>query len=246
MCTVSWIHADDGYQLFCNRDEKFTRKAASDPQVLCRDGVHFLAPIDGDSGGTWLATNEFGMTLCLLNGTGLPGRRSRGLLVMDLASAKSLAEVHDRIRLRDLAQYAPFTLAVLVPAKPATVIEWDGQQKSVLPLGDACVPLISSSFDPAQVTDRRREELASLAKRSGTLDTAALLIFHQSHLGNRGPYSPCMHRHDAETVSFSWLRVTDSEASFYYSAGAPCRSFTGESFTLALKRKERAPCLVCC
>ena len=246
MCTVSWIHEDRGYQLFCNRDEKLTRKAASDPQLLSRDGVRFLAPIDGDSGGTWLATNECGVTLCLLNGAGGSGWRSRGLLVLDLAAAKSIAEVHNRIRLRDLSPFAPFTLAALAPAKPTMVIEWDGRQNNVLPLGDACMPLISSSFDPAQVVDRRHKELVSLAKRSGALDTAVLLMFHQSHLGKRGPYSPCMHRHDAETISFSWLTVTDSEASFYYSAGAPCRSFTGESFTLALKKQEKARCLVCC
>jgi hypothetical protein len=55
-----------------------------------------------------------------------------------------------------------------------------------------------------------------------------------------------MHRADAETVSFSWVTVTDSEVSFYYSAGSPCKTFTGESFTLAIKQEEGAECLVCC
>ena len=55
MCTVSWIHQGPGYQLFCNRDEKHTRRPASKPQLLTRGGVRFLAPIDGDFGGTWIA-----------------------------------------------------------------------------------------------------------------------------------------------------------------------------------------------
>lgn len=246
MCTVSWIHEDRGYQLFCNRDERLTRKAASDPQILSRDGVRFLAPIDGDSRGTWLATNEFGVTVCLLNGTGGPGRRSRGLLVLDIASAESIAALHDRIQRFDLAPFGPFTLAVLAPAKPTMIIEWDGRQKNVLPPGGARMPLISSSFDPAQVADRRRQELTHVVHRAGALNPTALFMFHQSHGAAPGSYSPCMHRHDAETVSFSWLTVTDSEARFYYSPGAPCRSFTGESFTLSLKKQERAQCLACC
>ncbi len=94
MCTVSWVHEDRGYQLFSNRDEKLTRGVANDPQLLCRDGVRFLAPIDGDFGGTWIAANEFGVSVCLLNGAAKSHRagdshhRSRGQIVLDLASAK--------------------------------------------------------------------------------------------------------------------------------------------------------------
>src|SRR5262245_19361134 len=102
MCTVSWVHDDRRYQIFCNRDEKLTRLPATDPQFLCRDGVRFVAPIDGDFGGTWLAANEFGVSVCLLNGSarsrGAAGsqHRSRGQIVLDLASAKSLREVQAR------------------------------------------------------------------------------------------------------------------------------------------------------
>jgi hypothetical protein len=67
MCTVSWIHQGSGYQLLCNRDEKRTRRPASAPQLLTRNNVRFVAPIDGDSGGTWVAVNEFGLSLVLLN-----------------------------------------------------------------------------------------------------------------------------------------------------------------------------------
>ena len=36
MCTVSWIHDKDGYQLLCNRDEKLTRKPALEPRLAVR------------------------------------------------------------------------------------------------------------------------------------------------------------------------------------------------------------------
>ncbi len=70
MCTVSWLHDEiGGYQILCNRDEKYTRGRASAPRIETRNGMRYLAPIDSDSGGTWILTNELGITLCLLNGT---------------------------------------------------------------------------------------------------------------------------------------------------------------------------------
>ena len=33
MCTVSWVHEEDGYQLLCNRDEKRTRTQALSPET---------------------------------------------------------------------------------------------------------------------------------------------------------------------------------------------------------------------
>jgi len=252
MCTVSWIHEDGGYQIFCNRDEKLTRRPATDPQLLCRDGVRFLAPIDADAGGTWIATNEFGVTVCLLNGAlevepqASDARRSRGLIVLDLASAASIQEVQARVWQADLQPYEPFTLVALETGQHATVIEWSGVETRILPYGEPYMPLVSSSFDPEAVRARRRGQLAELTGSAGVLNPVSLLVFHQSHWPERGPYSPCMHRADAETVSFSWVTVTDAEASFYYSAGPPCRTLTGESYTLALRQEDSVLCLACC
>jgi len=251
MCTVSWMYDGPGYQLFCNRDEKFTRLPAADPQQLFRDGVRVLAPIDGDSGGTWIATNEFGLTLCLLNGIALVGpgaapRRSRGLIVLDLASAASSQEVVARVGQSGLQPYEPFTLAVLEPRRRATAIEWDGTKKRILRFADSHMPLVSSSFEPDAVRNQRRAEFARVVRGGQALDPVALLMFHQSHLPERGPHSVCMHRADAETVSFSWVTVTDTEASYYYSAGPPCRTLSGASYTLAIGQEESVPCLASC
>ena len=53
-------------------------------------------PIDSDFGGTWIAANQFGVSVCLLNGdagtTGIRARRSRGLLLRELAWAPSGGE----------------------------------------------------------------------------------------------------------------------------------------------------------
>src|SRR3954471_23954622 len=103
MCTVSWIHDNGGYQLFCNRDEKLSRSPALPPKIRQREGVRYVAPADGDFGGAWIGTNQFGISICLLNGTpcGIEtrsgGMRSRGLLLPELLAAPTLFEVNERI-----------------------------------------------------------------------------------------------------------------------------------------------------
>ena len=46
-------------------------------------------------------------------------------------------------------------------------------------------------------------------------------------------YSPCMHRADAETVSFSWAVVSPREVRFLYLPVAPCRHSRGDQQILA-------------
>src|SRR5882724_8716006 len=103
MCTVSWIHQDDGYDLLCNRDELHTRKPALPPRVHERSDVRFIAPIDGDLGGSWIGVNEFGLSLCLLNRyqdgeqSATESKKSRGLLLAGLMDSASGAEVHNSV-----------------------------------------------------------------------------------------------------------------------------------------------------
>jgi len=222
MCTVSWLHEDDGYQLFCNRDEKLSRAPALPPRMHERNGVHYVAPVDGNFGGAWIGANEFGVSICLLNGakrcveTRGGGVRSRGLLLPELLCAASVADVNSRVRNLDLLPYYPFTLAVLEPGQHTSVIEWDGLEKVIVPDGDRYLPLVSSSFDPEGVRKRRREEFARRLDAAGKLDASVLLTFHASRGRKADAYSPWMRRPDARTVSFSWIQVKSREVEFLY------------------------------
>ncbi len=231
MCTVSWLHTEDGYQLFCNRDEKKTRRPALPPRVDSREGVRFLAPADGDFGGTWIAVNEFGISVCLLNGKSskpAANRLSRGLLPLKLIPSRSAREALDRFNTIDLAAFAPFTLAILGPRTRAAIAEWRVTGQIDLCEEHDGLPLTSSSFEPDRVRALRAREYARAR--------GSLLEFHRSHANGPSAYSTCMHRPDAETVSFSRLRVTPSEANFWYSPGAPCRELPAMKRTLPLSR----------
>jgi len=220
MCTVSWVHRDGGYDLLCNRDEKHTRARAAEPVFVTRNGVRYIAPLDGDCGGTWISVNAFGVAICLLNGASKrTGRASRGHLVTALADSHSVEETARRLIALDLDAFAPFVIAALAPGQ-SVVIDWDGERRHVEPRPERRMPLISSSFDPERVSEQRRAEFKRVAT---TVDAESLYSFHVSHGKQRGPYSTCMHRADAQSVSFSWVKVGKGRIDFLYSPDAPCQ-----------------------
>ncbi|MEO8026713.1 MAG: NRDE family protein [Bryobacteraceae bacterium] len=238
---MSWLHEPNGYQVLFNRDEKLTRARADGPRIAERNGVRFLAPVDGDHGGTWIAANQFGVTICLLNGANITGTaadhpvrapRSRGLLLLELGAEKSAGAVSSRLSRMDLAAYSPFTLLAIEPNQPVLAEEWSGADYMTVANANELMPLISSSFDPAGVRQSRRQEFQRCHDLAGRVDAEMLYSFHESHGREPSAYSPCMHRADARTVSFSWVKVSAREVDFFYSPDAPCQWKLGERTSL--------------
>lgn len=251
MCTVSWVHDGDGYQLLCNRDEKHSRLRASAPIIRDVGGVQVIAPSDGDFGGTWIAANEFGLTVALLNGPAnaprgtVPGSKSRGHLVAELAGAASIEEVQRQMLQEDLGSVAGLTLVALAPGQPAVLFEWDGWHLTLMENAENRMPLTSSSFDSDGVGKARLQEFAARLRQARQLDADLLFQFHQSHgldLDKPSAYSPCMHRDDAETVSFTWIDVSELDVRFFYSPAAPCQWAPGETVGMARKVCAAAVC----
>jgi hypothetical protein len=204
--------------------------------------VRYVAPIDSDFGGTWIAANEFGVSVCLLNGDAgtqkslpLP-QRSRGLLLRELAWETTGADCLLSLRQLDLSPYAPFVLLILEPDRPAILAEWNRERLTVDPAA-AQMPLTSSSFDSCGVRRSRLSEFERRAGMAARVDPTLLYQFHASHGtavdASADAYSPCMHREDAETVSFSWVVVTREEVRFLYSPSAPCQCSPCEQRLLA-------------
>lgn len=242
MCTVSWIHREDGYLLLFNRDELRTRKPASAPRHYSRNGVAFIAPLDGDYGGSWIAVNQFGLTLCLLNrfddsaGALLRDYRSRGLLIRELIDCPSLTAVNERLAAESMEQYRPFTLASLFPSQPAMLIEFTGREKRVESNAERLMPIASSSLLAGNVVLQRKQQFQEMAIDRGSIDAGLLFQYHRTHLPERGPASVCMHRADARTVSLSVVTVTKKTVEFTYHPNSPCQPATTSQLQL-----ERTP-----
>jgi hypothetical protein len=235
MCTVSWLRQAEGYMLLCNRDERHTRKQASGPRVGNVRGVSFVAPVDGDHGGSWIGANQFGLTLCLLNRYGDwytdPNKNyiSRGLLLTDLLDCRRSQHVSERVNDIELDRFQPFTMSALAVEEPAILIDWTGSECTIQLDAEARMPLTSSSLKDPNVIASRRKLFAEMVSQPRKLDVDLLRQFHRGHLPERGPYSVCMHRHDAATVSLSIVTVNRDTVEFSYQANSPCLEATAEN-----------------
>ncbi len=241
MCTVSWLPDPHGYTLCFNRDERFTRAPGRPPAVREAGGVQYIAPIDGDFGGTWLATNAFGLSLGITNRYSVPGfivparPRSRGLIPIELIMHPTAAEAIAALGASDLGMVPPFTMVAVEPAGPARLAAWDGRALEVSFHADAGLILTSSSVTEPEVAASRKALFAAL----GDVTAEALVALHRSHLPDRGRRSVCMHREDAETQSFSEVRVSADQVSFTHITDAPCR---GTALPVLALARRALPC----
>ena len=232
MCTVSWLMQDDGYALLFSRDEKRSRGIAQPPSVRSQGGVSFLAPTDPDAGGSWITTNELGVTVCLLNDyrvaqCSAASCESRGKLPVALAASESVDEVDKRLDRMRLERFAPFRLLALAPGEPPRTCSWDGRRLTVEPDAHSLMPLTSSSFQSVDVEQARRSRFPP-----GSLAFEQLERFHRSHAGPSPAHAVCMHRPDAQTVSLSRVVVRRESTVFFYQPGAPCEGHSVQTFSL--------------
>jgi hypothetical protein len=229
MCTLTWRHEGTRYEVHFNRDERRTRAEASAPRPDVRGGVPFVAPIDPEGGGTWLAVNSAGLTLALLNDYRTPREplarpTSRGLLVLELVDSLDVDEVRRRVEARDLERFQPFALYAFAPGSGVRAFAWDGAALASSEAADGDRPVSSSSRDQAGAALQRKQLFERELARSPAGVTSDLLArFHRSHAPERGALSPCMHREDAATQSYGRVVVGPTRVHFEYVAGPPCR-----------------------
>ena len=240
MCTVTWIREADDYTLCVSRDEKLTRRTATPPALHAGDGLRFLAPLDGECGGSWVSVNERGVSVCLLNRYDPEPRevrpvRSRGEVVMALATSSNLEDAARRLRRWDLSPFQPFSVLCLTPGRPASIMEWTGAALHGDFEAEERRPLVSSSVAQGEAS-RARKALFKQFRATG-LTRDALVDFHASHDPERGALSTCMHRQDAATVSFTAIDVSRSEVRMSYQQGAPCEC--GPVVSLSMLRRMR-------
>lgn len=240
MCTATWIKTAQGYELLFNRDELRARQRALPPRIHRDGSIRYLAPRDGEAGGTWIAVNDHAVAACLLNGevASPPAGgswQSRGEIIRALAPATGREALLARLGTLDLERYRPFVLLALDATGEARAAGWDGRGLT-LSDGEPELPVTSSSFDAEGAHRSRRDELGRYLTRAGGLSPEALLAFHRSHAPECGPYSACMHRADALTVSFSRVRVGAEAVDLAYADGPPC--FTPLGAPLVLDRQD--------
>lgn len=234
MCTVSWLPDAAGYTLCFNRDERSTRRPALPLARREAGGMPYLAPADGDFGGTWLAVNAEGLTLGIVNRYRGPeyvppsAPRSRGLVPLDLVACATASEAIAGLERLDLARLPPFTLVAASPGGPVHLAAWDGRDLALSFRPEPGLVATSSSVTEPEVAEARTALFAAAVP----VTVERLRDLHRSHLPDRGKRSVCMHRDDAETQSYSEVCVTEREIRFSHIADAPCRGTIPSALTL--------------
>ncbi len=227
MCTLSVITRDDGYYLAMNRDERLTRGAAMPPSQVNLKRTVAVYPRD-KAGGTWVASNNHGIALALLNWNDVqrPGPekiRSRGDVIPTLIGLASRDEVQEALPTLDWQGIWPFCL-VGVFAREKTISEWRWDQRRMESQVHAWKPRhwFSSSLSDEQASVQR----GTVCAAAWDLDDAGSLPWlrrlHTSHVNGPGPFSVCVHREKVETLSYSEITCLPKRVEFNYFAGSPC------------------------
>ena len=226
MCTLSFMPDTGGFHLLMNRDEQRTRSVGL-PPALHSCGDHQALYPSEPTGGTWIGVNEKGLTIALINWYSKPQLQgapafSRGEIIPKLLAENSPGNAERLLRSLPLTRLNPFRL-ILVLAKDQSLHEFRSDSTSLEKL---TFPWernhwFSSGYDEPEAM--RIREMTS-AKATGSDPLAMLRNLHRSHAPEKGPFSICMHREDAHTVSFTEISIRKNAVSMSYHGGPPCES----------------------
>ena len=227
MCTVTFQARQNGYALGMNRDEKLTRLEALPPARQNINGRTALFPSE-PGGGTWVGVNDAGVTFALINWYSVPARVpagaiSRGQIVRAALGFDAAAAVDGLLKVLPLNRTNPFRLIGVLPNE-GQVVEWRWNLTRLerVDYDWATNIWISSGFDEPGAERTRRETFKAAVRNQPVQNFQWLRALHASHPPAPGPYSVCMHRADAATVSYTELAVSESTARMSYGAGPPC------------------------
>ena len=227
MCSVTFIPQPDGFLLGMNRDESRERPEALPPRIFQHGKRASLHPSE-KTGGTWIGVNDAGLCCALLNWYSIPNvasqtRTSRGLVIPALLESSTLAEARAALSRCKLSGMAPFRLVVL-SASERRVREFRWNQISLVEMRHTWKSRhwFSSGFDEPGA-QKERARTARLAAREHDARTLPWLRrLHASHAPICGPFSICMHRPDAATISYTEVVVASDAATLRYHRGSPC------------------------
>jgi uncharacterized protein with NRDE domain len=253
MCTlIALLRTVPGASLVvaANRDE-FLDRPAEGPALRTTPFGRIAAPLDVEAGGTWLGLSTRGLFAAVTNvacASPDPGRRSRGLLVVEVLGACSAREAAEKIEKLPMGAYNPFNLFVAdhdeaVAYSYEESVRRVGQDEGVFVIGNAA---LDAPLPAKMVRLRERVDRVATGPADAVLDALAGLC-RDHEPGARGPLDAvCVHTERYGTRSSALLRLAegglrDSRSLFRFADGAPCE--TGyDDFTFLLRALGREGC----
>jgi hypothetical protein len=148
---------------------------------------------------------------------------SRGLVVKALAGKSTADEIATAVKKLPVRKLRPFRLiAIVLDEKRVIEWRWDLRRLAVHNHEWQRQHWFSSGYDENRAEVERQRVCEHATDRGSTASLMWLRRLHSSHAPKRGPFSICMHRRDATTVSYSEVAVGPQSAVMRYKNGAPC------------------------
>ena len=242
MCTVSFIARQRGYLLAMNRDEKRTRPAGLPPCLRLIGERAVLGPTE-PGGGAWITVNDAGVAFALINWYSVPPMDktnpvSRGTVLMAVSAHAVSNGAAALMAILPLKHLNPFRVMGVFPAEKK-VVEWRWNRIELVRQDHPwqAQQFISSGWDEPQAQRVRSETFHRAQQQSsvGTIDWLRRL--HRSHAPAGGPFSTCMHRPDAATVSYTDMSVSETEVRMWHRNAAPCELTVPPSLHTMARRR---------
>jgi hypothetical protein len=221
MCTVSIIFAGNRIRLACNRDEQLNRASAHPPVMRTFGERLAVMPIDPTSDGTWVAVNDAGVMMALLNRTTTPGGRnasgaiSRGRIIPSLMHCESAREAASLARGLPTLAYQPFRLIIADSESAFEAISCETKMRVVEHARELPLMFTSSGLGDLLVEGPRRALFRELFPDRDA-SAARQDLFHHHRWKDMHHLSVHMSRRDARTVSFTTIDLTDEQALMEY------------------------------
>ncbi|HEY7992803.1 MAG TPA: NRDE family protein [Candidatus Eremiobacteraceae bacterium] len=251
MCTLLvWKHRHHRFGLIAaaNRDE-FLARPATTPTSLARDPL-VVGGRDVTAGGTWFAVNEHGVVTALTNRRGAgahdPSKRSRGLLVGEIARSRSMAEAAKTAERIDAAEYNPFVLFV-GDADEAFALHGGDDGSRLVRIDDGAHAITNWDLDASSPPKAAYAcETARALPIGGDDDADVLAARLHASLSDHGSGADdglCVHRpqtgYGTRSTSIALVGFRQSDARLYHAEGPPCASTLVD--VSCLLRDEPAP-----
>ncbi len=230
MCTLSFLPDRQGYLVAMNRDEQRTRAAATPPTAHPFADQSHVYPQE-PTGGTWIGASSAGNLFALLNwysvDTSLlgPKQKSRGEIIPGLLPEQNADDAERALSSMQLVGIYPFRLIGIFPnERHVREWRWDGKQLAQHSVAWVRTHWFSSSKSDQQAALQRGDAFAQHWGEGPTDGAEWLRSLHASHIPEPGPFSVCVHREDAATVSFTEVSWQPNELRVMYQPGSPCHS----------------------
>jgi len=220
MCTLTYIPTSTGFVISSSRDELNTRSTQPPAKYLHKQQT-LIYPKDLQAGGTWIAANQHGSLVCLLNGAFehyVPFKKypkSRGQVVLNRFDYDHPLDFWENISLEDTES---FTLVCIEPLPTNQIFEfiWDEKSKYSRPIPSE-QPFIRSSatlYDKASQVERK-QWFQEWIHRHREIEDKNIIKFHNHPQDHDQESSIAILRSNGlQTVSLSQFIVQGKQKQF--------------------------------